>query len=112
MRRAEYLLLPSVGYEQFPVVIAEAFASGLPVIASRLGALCELVEPGRTGLLFTPGNAADLADCLKFAANRPEAMRAMSANARAQYELKYTPERNYEQLLGIYSLALNEHPRE
>src|SRR5215831_3715728 len=61
MRRAAYLILPSVTYENFPRSIVEAFACGLPVIASRLGSLAEIVEDGRTGLLFTPGLAEELA---------------------------------------------------
>ncbi len=61
MKSARLLIFPSEWYETFGRVIAEAFACGVPVVASRLGAMRELVEDGRTGLHFTPGDAADLA---------------------------------------------------
>src|SRR5687768_17291754 len=52
MARAAYLVLPSLHYEETPRPLVEAFAHGLPVIASRIGILADLVEPGRNGLLF------------------------------------------------------------
>ncbi len=58
---AEALVMPSTWYEGFPMVIVEAFAAGLPVIASRLGSMLELIEEGSTGLLFEAGNGKDLA---------------------------------------------------
>ena len=78
----------------------------LPVIASRLGALVELVEEGVTGLLFEPGNAADLANKMRWAQANPERMAAMGAAARARYEAHYTAERNYAQLIDIYRDAM------
>src|SRR5690349_20665907 len=56
MYRAAYLVMPSLSYEDAPRPLVEAFAAGLPVIASRIGSLAELVEPGRNGLLFEPGS--------------------------------------------------------
>jgi glycosyltransferase involved in cell wall biosynthesis len=107
MSKAAYLVLPSIAYEQFPRVLAEAFASGLPIVASRLGSLVELIEDGRTGLLFEPGSAEDLATKIKFAEDNPQRMRNMGQNARAEYEQKYTPERNYQQLMAIYAAAMS-----
>lgn len=60
MAEAQALILPSEWYETFGRVAVEAFACGTPVIASRLGAMAEIVEDGVTGLLFTPGDAEDL----------------------------------------------------
>ena len=107
MREASYLLVPSICYENFPLSIVEAFAQGLPVIASRLGAMAELVTPGTTGLLFEPGNAGDLAATMTWADAHPADMRAMGRAARREYELKYTPDRNYEMLMRIYRDALS-----
>ncbi len=59
MCQAMALVLPSICYENFPRTLAEAFGCGLPVIASRIGALAVLVEDGVTGLLFEPGNAQE-----------------------------------------------------
>jgi glycosyltransferase involved in cell wall biosynthesis len=60
-RKANCLILPSLWYENAPVVIVEAAAYGLGIIASRMGAIPEFVTHERTGLLFEPGNAAGLA---------------------------------------------------
>lgn len=105
--RAQFLVMPSVWYEGFPMTIVEAFACGTPVIASRLGGMAEIVEDGRTGLHFTPGDAADLAAKVTWAREHPDEMAAMGRNARAEYEAKYTPERNYELLMAIYQTAMN-----
>lgn len=105
MRSSSYLVMPSVWYENFPRTLVEAFACGLPVIASRIGALAELVEPGRTGLLFDPGSADSLQKTLDWAEQNPDRMREMGANAREVYEREYTAERNYEKLMSIYSDA-------
>ena len=102
------LVLPSVWYENFPRTLVEAFGCGLPVIASRLGALAELVEDGVTGLLFNPSDADDLADKLQWAHAHPEQMRAMGEAARAKYEAFYTAEKNYQQLVAIYRDAIAE----
>lgn len=60
----DVLVMPSIWLENAPFVIKEAFAAGVPVVASRLGGMAELVSDGRNGLLFEPGNAADLRRCL------------------------------------------------
>jgi glycosyltransferase involved in cell wall biosynthesis len=106
MRAAACLVMPSVWFECFPRTLVEAFACGLPVVASRVGALEELVEHGRTGLLFEPGSGEALARALRWALAHPERMREMGANARAEYEARYAPARNHEQLMAIYADAL------
>ena len=111
MRGALYLVVPSIWYENFPRTIVEAYSCGLPVIASRIGALAEIVEDGVTGLLFEPGDARDLARKLQWAEDHPEAMREMGRAARAAYDSHYTPERNYQQLMEIYVDAI-EHVRQ
>jgi glycosyltransferase involved in cell wall biosynthesis len=107
MRNAEFLIFPSVCYECNPMTILEAFASGLPVIASDLGAMRELVDHGRTGLLFRSGDPQDLARSVRWALEHPRELAAMRLEARKEYEAKYTPERNYTQLMEIYRAALS-----
>jgi glycosyltransferase involved in cell wall biosynthesis len=108
MSRAIALLLPSLWYENFPRTVVEAFGCGLPVIASRIGALADLVEEGVTGLQFEPGNAQDLAGKMRWAQAHPEQMATMGRNARARYEERFTPERNYQQLTAIYRDVIEE----
>ena len=100
MRRAAYLIMPSLSYEATPRALVEAFAHGLPVIASRLGALAELIEPGRNGLLFEPGSARDLARRLAWAEAFPEKMRQMGLCARADYEARFVAEWGWQRLYG------------
>jgi len=106
MREAAYLVLPSICYESFPRTLVEAFACGLPVIVSRLGAMAEIVEEGKTGLLFEPDSAEDLTKKMLWAEANPKAMRDMGKNARREYEAKYTAEINYQKLRLIYEEAI------
>ena len=106
MGQAQALIFPSRWYEGFPMTIVESLACGLPVIASRLGAMGEIVEDNRTGLHFEPGNPADLAAKVKWAWTQKEEMRRMGLEARREYESKYTADQNYDQLIKIYERAL------
>jgi glycosyltransferase involved in cell wall biosynthesis len=108
MSRASALIVPSIWYENFPRTIVEAFASGTPVIASRIGALAEIVREGETGLLFEPGNPRDLADKMAWALAHPEEMGEMGRKARAQYEAEFSAEVNYRRLMTIYQEAIDE----
>lgn len=112
MQSARYLVVPSICYENSPRTIVEAFSCGVPVIASRLGALIDIVREGVTGLLFQPGDAADLRAKLAWAETHPREMARMGQAARAEYEAKYTPERNYETLMDIYEDAIAATRRE
>ncbi len=106
LKGARFLLFPSEWYECFPVTLVEAFACGVPVIASRLGAMAEIVEDGRTGLHFAPKDSEDLAAKVEWAWNHPEHIREMGHEARAEHEAKYTAERNYQTLMEIYQKAM------
>jgi glycosyltransferase involved in cell wall biosynthesis len=106
MKGARLLIFSSEWYETFGLTIAEAFACGVPVICSRLGAMKEIVEDGRTGLYFAAGDAGDLAEKVNWAWNRPERMRSMGMEARQEYENKYTAEKNYPMLMDIYRRAI------
>lgn len=105
MADAAFLVLPSEWYEGFPMVLVEAFAHGLPVLASRLGSMTDIVRDGETGLLFTAGDAADLGQKLCWLRQNPEQLRRMGRQARQCYQDLYTPDANYRQLLDIYQQA-------
>lgn len=111
IRKSAFLVLPSICYETFGRVIIEAFATGRPVITSRLGAMKEIVEDDKTGLLFEPGNADDLAEKARWMADNPDRCREMGQAARREYEEKYTPERNYEVLMEIYQKTIDNFER-
>ena len=83
-----------------------AIMAGLPVIASRLGAMMEIVEDGVTGLLFETGNAGDLASKVRWAIDNMEDMKRMGENAREVYHTRYSESINCEQLISINQEAL------
>jgi glycosyltransferase involved in cell wall biosynthesis len=105
MKNARFLVFPSEWYEGFPLTIAESFACGVPVVASRMGAMAEIVEDGRTGLHFEPKNPEDLAAKVAWAWSHPNEMQRMGHQARIEYERKYTAEQNYAALMTIYDKA-------
>jgi glycosyltransferase involved in cell wall biosynthesis len=106
MGKADMLVFPSEWYETFGRVAVEAFATGTPVIAADIGAVAELVEHGRTGLEFRPGDPEDLVTQVEWALSHPAELRRMRDEVRAEFEAKYTAERNYRALIEIYEAAL------
>lgn len=71
-REMDVLVLPSIWYENSPLVIQEAFAAGVPVVTADAGGMAELVEDGEDGLTFPVGDADALADRLALLARNPE----------------------------------------
>ena len=105
LRSADVLLFPSLCWEVVGLVMLEAFAYGIPVIASRRGGIPEFVDEGRTGVLVEPGDAAALAvQIARWAENRGS-IEAMRQACRAQ-AARFTWERTVEQLLGVYREVL------
>jgi glycosyltransferase involved in cell wall biosynthesis len=105
MKRARFLVFPSTCYENFPLVIAEAFACGLPVISTDIGAAAEIVDDGRTGVHFRSGDPLSLAAAVERLWGRPLQTRAMGGEARADFLSKYTAETNHALLIDLYSRA-------
>lgn len=102
MKGARFVIFPSELYENLPLTIIESFACGVPVLASKLGAMAEIVEADRTGMFFAPGNAEEMARTVARAWEQPEYADLLGAQARKEYERKYTAAANYRQLLEIY----------
>jgi glycosyltransferase involved in cell wall biosynthesis len=102
MKAATVLLIPSLWYEGFPMVMVEALSFGLPIIASRIGGLPEIVQHGESGLLFEAGNPASLLGAMQLFAGDPERVSIMRRSVRSRFEQHYTEQRNYEILTGIY----------
>jgi len=105
MQRAAFLIFPSEWYEGFPMTLAEAFATGLPVIASARGSIAEIVADNVTGRHCEPANAEDLAASVDWMLSHPNSCAEFGRRARLEFESKYTAPSNYSQLLNIYDLA-------
>jgi glycosyltransferase involved in cell wall biosynthesis len=106
IKRAALLVLPSLWYEGLPMVIVEAFACGVPVLASRLGSLSELVREGETGLLFTPGDPRDLRAKLDWAFANRTAMQRMGRAARVEFEARFSYRAGQAALLQVHRATL------
>jgi glycosyltransferase involved in cell wall biosynthesis len=102
IKNARFVIFPSQLYETFGLGIAEAYACAVPALASRLGAMQEIVQEGQTGFLFESGNVDDLARTVARAWNDPAQMRRLGVQARTEYETKYTAKINYRELIEIY----------
>lgn len=108
MKGSRFLVFPSQLYENFPLSLAEAFACGVPVIGTDLGATREIVEPGSAGFLFRAGDAKDLAERVWQAWQNRAQLQQLGRNARLEYENKYTAKRNYSMLKDIYEGVLGK----
>ncbi len=107
IKGAQFLVFPSEWYETFGNVAIEAFACGVPVIASRLGAMAEIVKDRTTGLHFKAGDVEDLANKVEWLRSHPTETERMGREARAEYVSKFAVERNYQMLIKIYETAMN-----
>ena len=108
IKAARFLIFPSIGYETFGMAVLEAGACGVATIASRLGALPELVHDGQTGLLFDPSNCDELVDKVHWAWSHPVAMNQMGAAARSRYLQHFTADRAYDELIALYRSCRGE----
>jgi glycosyltransferase involved in cell wall biosynthesis len=82
LRRATLLVLPTLHREGMPTSLLEAMKAGVPIVASRVGGVGEIVEDGRTGVLVTPGDAEGLAQAVGRLLEDPEARARLASNAR------------------------------
>jgi glycosyltransferase involved in cell wall biosynthesis len=105
MGAASLFVFPSQWYEPFGRVAIESYAKGTPVLASDMAAMAEIVQDGRTGMLFRPGDVQDLAANLQWAADHPEQLQAMRRGARQCYETNYTVAQNCDLLIHAYQVA-------
>lgn len=106
MLGARFVVMPSLCYEGFPMVLIEAFCSATPALVSRIGSLSEIVEEGVLGLCFNPGDASDFALKAQWLIDNPSRVREMSDNARVEYLKKYTEKENISALLKVYERAI------
>lgn len=108
MAQAAVLIVPSIWYEGFPMTIVEAFAAGLPVIASDIGSLSSIVRDGENGLKFQAGSADALRLQLRTFFGNPSLRRTLSAGAKGSFDAHYTDTINLALIKDIYNKALQE----
>jgi len=103
----DILVVPSLWYENCPLSILEACAHQVPVIASNLGGMPELIQPGKNGFLFEPGDAAQLASHLLRCADQPDIISTMKMGI----EPVKTIHQEMEQIEAVYlSHPIQVHP--
>ncbi|MFF4781035.1 glycosyltransferase [Streptomyces griseorubiginosus] len=104
--RSVAVVAPSTWLEAFGLVVVEAMAAGVPVVAAGHGAFVELVEDGVTGLLHRPGEPASLASGIRRIAAEPDRNRAMGEAARRRYEQGFSPAVGLDRLMEEYRTAI------
>ena len=102
---ARAMVVPSIGYETSGKVVMEAFASGVPVIASRIGALPEAVEDGISGLLVAPEDPRGWASAIRALGDDATSVR-LGAGAIERWRQRYAPARGLEGLEAAYEAAI------
>ena len=102
--------MPSEWYETFGRTIVEAYAAGTPVIASRMGAMEELLVHEETGLLFEAGSASALSQAVSKLCRRSD-LPDIRRRARREFEDKYSIEQSYRCLMSIYERAFERYCR-
>jgi len=110
MNAADVLVLPSLS-EGCPVVLLEASASGIPVIASRVGGVPDLVEDGKTGIIVNPKDIPDLKRALLKLLNDSELKLEMGKKARRRIELEFTWDKICDKLEAFYSEVIGQKSR-
>jgi glycosyltransferase involved in cell wall biosynthesis len=103
------LIFPTLLFEGFPMVIVESFATGTPVICSKIGSASEIIADGVNGYHFTPGNAEDLSEKVKKLFYSQPSSTALYTNAYQSYIEKYSEEANHNQLISIYQNAIKRN---
>lgn len=100
--QADLLCLPSFD-EGLPMAVLEAMAHGLPVVASRVGGLPDLIADGRTGLLVPPGDAAALAEALGSLLRNPVRAAELGSAGRVAIQAAMTPGAVFAKLDALYA---------
>lgn len=106
-RACRALVVPSLWYETFSLVAAEAMSHGVPVIASRLGALAETVRHDETGLLFTAGDSGDLSSKMKRLWDDPDLCRRLGSAARERVAADFCEDAHFSRMVSAYQTALS-----
>ena len=104
--QAAVIVVPSEWYENCPMSILEAMAYGKPVVGSRMGGIPELVEDGKTGLLYTAGNVNELAAVLEKLMTSKTLRQQMGVAGRLRASSHFSLDRHNKGLIDIYQNVL------
>lgn len=102
LKKCTALIFPSICYEGFPISVLEAFSTATPVIASRLGVLCNIIQDESNGLLFEPGNPHELYTHISRLSTDVPFQILLGTNARESFVRHYTEQANYRSLIQLY----------
>lgn len=105
VKRGEFVVFPSIWYEGCSMVEIETESLGKALIATDLGFSSEAIDNGVNGYKIRLGDVDSFRKCIINLWDNPDLIRQMGMNARLDYEQKYRPEDNYEQLINIYRLS-------
>ena len=107
-RDARMVVFATRCYEGFPTVLLEAMSYGLPIICSRIGGLPEIVEDGKTGLLYEPGNITELTERIRMLWQNPALCRQLGDAGKRKLQEEYAADRLLDRLLVIYEKVIME----
>lgn len=105
VRNTRIFVSPSRWFEGFPNTVATMMSYGKPVVAARIGALPEIVEENRTGLLYAPGQTRELADSIDQLWSDPQRCSDLGATGQDKALREYSPDAVYDRLMEIYAKA-------
>ena len=112
LRSADALVFPSLLPESAGLAPLQAMACGVPVIASRVGAVPELIDrPGVNGVLVEPGDVSALADGMRAFIQDSGFRARVGVAARERVLAEYTVDRMIERMLAVYEIARDRHAR-
>ncbi|MDD5369028.1 MAG: glycosyltransferase family 4 protein [Anaerolineaceae bacterium] len=102
IRKAFVSIIPSECFDVFPLASLESMSVGTPVIASRIGGLPDVIEDGKSGLLFQPKDSGELQEKVEYLFSHPSEAEQMGEYAQNIVRVKYSPEIHYQKLMDIY----------
>jgi glycosyltransferase involved in cell wall biosynthesis len=111
MKKALFLVMPTLWYETFGRTVIEAYATGTPVVASNIGVVASLVKDGITGTTFDPKEPMDLVKKINYAMEEPKRLRGWSREARSVYEQFYSSSSAYEGIMKIYRVVITNRSK-
>ncbi|MDD4607463.1 MAG: glycosyltransferase family 4 protein [Patescibacteria group bacterium] len=106
--QAQFVVVPSEWYENFPYTILESFCLGKPVVGAEIGGIPELVKNQQTGLLFESGNDQSLSQKIDYLIQNPVQIQKMNVQARELVERELSPQKHYQYLIEIYNRLINK----